>query len=145
LPSFLGEMELKIIQTFQVRTSTQTEFIDITRSVQEALKKTGVEDGICIVFIPHTTAAVTINENADPSVVQDIIMELNKIVPLKDQYRHLEGNSPAHIKASLVGCSQIVFVESGKLVLGTWQGIFFCEFDGPRNRQVHVKVISDGR
>jgi secondary thiamine-phosphate synthase enzyme len=138
-------MELKIIQTFQVRTSTQTEFIDITRSVQEALKKTGVEDGICIVFIPHTTAAVTINENADPSVVQDIIMELNKIVPLKDQYRHLEGNSPAHIKASLVGCSQIVFVESGKLVLGTWQGIFFCEFDGPRSRQVHVKVISDGR
>jgi secondary thiamine-phosphate synthase enzyme len=138
-------MELKIIQTFQVRTSTQTEFIDITRSVQEALKKTGVENGICIVFIPHTTAAVTINENADPSVVQDIIMELNKIVPLKDQYRHLEGNSPAHIKASLVGCSQIVFVESGKLVLGTWQGIFFCEFDGPRSRQVHVKVISDGR
>lgn len=145
MSSFLGEMELKIIQTFQVRTSTQTEFIDITRSVQEALKKTGVEDGICIVFISHTTAAVTINENADPSVVQDIIMELNKIVPLKDQYRHLEGNSPAHIKASLVGCSQIVFVESGKLVLGTWQGIFFCEFDGPRNRQVHVKVISDGR
>jgi secondary thiamine-phosphate synthase enzyme len=138
-------MELKIIQTFQVRTSTQTEFIDITRSVQEALKKTGMEDGICIVFISHTTAAVTINENADPSVIQDIIMELNKIVPLKDQYRHLEGNSPAHIKASLVGCSQIVFVESGKLVLGTWQGIFFCEFDGPRNRQVHVKVISDGR
>jgi secondary thiamine-phosphate synthase enzyme len=138
-------MELKIIQTFQVRTSTQTEFIDITSSVREAVKKTGVEDGICIVFIPHTTAAVTINENADPSVVQDIIMELNKIVPLKDQYRHLEGNSPAHIKASLVGCSQIVFVESGKLVLGTWQGIFFCEFDGPRNRQVHVKVISDGR
>jgi secondary thiamine-phosphate synthase enzyme len=135
-------MELKIIQTFQVRTSTQTEFIDITRSVQEALKKTGVEDGICIVFISHTTAAVTINENADPSVVQDIIMELNKIVPLKDQYRHLEGNSPAHIKASLVGCSQIVFVESGKLVLGTWQGIFFCEFDGPRNRQVHVKVMT---
>jgi secondary thiamine-phosphate synthase enzyme len=145
LSSFLGEMELKIIQTFQVRTSTQTEFIDITRSVQEALKKTGVEDGICIVFISHTTAAVTINENADPSVVHDIVMELNKIVPFKDQYHHMEGNSPAHIKASLLGCSEIVFVESGKLVLGTWQGIFFCEFDGPRNRQVHVKVISDGR
>jgi len=133
------------MQTFQVRTSAQTEFIDITRSVQEAVKKTGVEDGICIIFIPHTTAAVTINENADPSVVQDIVMELNKIVPFKDQYRHLEGNSPAHIKASLVGCSQIVFVESGKLVLGTWQGIFFCEFDGLRSRQVHIKVISDGR
>ena len=130
-----------MMQTFQVRTSTHTEFIDITRSVQEAIKKTGVEDGICIIFIPHTTAAVTINENAGPSVVQDIVMELNKIVPFKDQYRHLEGNSPAHIKASLVGCSQIVFVESGKLVLGTWQGIFFCEFDGPRSRQVHIKVM----
>jgi secondary thiamine-phosphate synthase enzyme len=133
-----------MIHTFQVRTSAQTEFIDITRSVQEAVRKTGVEEGICIIFIPHTTAAVTINENADPSVVQDIIMELNKIIPFKDSYRHMEGNSPSHIKASLVGCSQIVFVESGKLVLGTWQGVFFCEFDGPRNRKVHVKVISDG-
>jgi secondary thiamine-phosphate synthase enzyme len=129
-----------MIQTFQVKTSTQMEFVDITRSVQEAVKKTGVEDGICIVFIPHTTAAVTINENADPSVVHDIVMELNKMVPFRDTYRHLEGNAPAHIKASLVGCSEIVFVESGKLVLGTWQGIFFCEFDGPRNRKVHVKV-----
>jgi secondary thiamine-phosphate synthase enzyme len=134
-------MELKIIQTFQVRTSTQAEFIDITSSVREAVKKTGVEDGICIVFIPHTTAAVTINENADPTVVHDIVMELNKIVPFKDQYHHMEGNSPAHIKASLLGCSEIVFVESGKLVLGTWQGIFFCEFDGPRNRKVYIKVM----
>jgi len=133
------------MQTFQVRTSAQTEFIDITRSVQEAVRKTGVDDGICIVYIPHTTAAVTINENADPSVVQDIIMGLSKMVPFKDSYRHMEGNSPSHIKASLVGCSQIVFVESGKLILGTWQGIFICEFDGPRDRKVHVKVISDGR
>ena len=131
----------KMMQIFEVRTSTQTEFIDITRSVQEAVKKTGVKDGICIVFIPHTTAAVTINENADPSVIHDILMELNKIVPFKDQYHHMEGNSPAHIKTSLVGCSEIVFVESGRLVLGTWQGIFFCEFDGPRNRKVHVKVV----
>ena len=130
------------MQTFQLRTSTQTEFVDITRSVQEAVKKTGVEDGICIIFIPHTTAGVTINENADPSVIQDIIMELNKIVPLKDPYRHMEGNSPAHIKVSLVGCSQIVFVESRKLLLGTWQGIFFCEFDGPRSRKVFVKVMA---
>jgi len=134
-----------MMQTFHVRTSTQTEFIDITRSVQEAVKKIGVEDGICIIFIPHTTAGVTINENADPSVIHDILMELNKIVPVKDQYHHLEGNSPAHIKSSLVGCSEIVFVESGRLALGTWQGIFFCEFDGPRDRKVHVKVISDGR
>jgi len=136
-----GRVELKMMQTFQVRTSSQTEFVDITRSVQEAVKKTGVAEGICIIFIPHTTAGVTINENADPSVVQDIILELNKIVPFKDQYRHMEGNSPAHIKATLVGCSQMVFVESGKLVLGTWQGIFFCEFDGPRSRKVHVKVV----
>jgi secondary thiamine-phosphate synthase enzyme len=134
-----------MMQTFKVRTSAQTEFIDVTRSVQEAVRKTGVEDGICIIFIPHTTAAVTINENADPNVVQDIIMELNKIVPFQDPYRHMEGNSPSHIKASLAGCSQVVFVESGKLVLGTWQGIFFCEFDGPRDRKVHVKVISSGR
>jgi len=134
-----------MMQTFKVRTSAHTEFIDVTRSVQEAVRKTGVEDGICIIFIPHTTAAVTINENADPSVVQDMIMELNKIVPFQDPYRHMEGNSPSHIKASLAGCSQVVFVESGKLVLGTWQGIFFCEFDGPRDRKVHVKVISGGR
>lgn len=139
------EKELKMIQSFPVKTSTQTEFIDVTHSVQEAVKKAGLEDGICIIFVPHTTAAVTINENADPSVIQDILMELNKIVPFKDQYRHREGNSPAHIKASLLGCSQTVFVESGKLVLGTWQGIFFCEFDGPRNRKVHIKVISEGR
>ena len=131
-----------MIQTFQVKTSKQTEFIDITRSVQEAIKKTGVEDGICIVFIPHTTAGVTINENADPSVSQDILMELNKVIPFQDRYQHLEGNSPAHIKASLIGCSQIVFVESGKLALGTWQGIFLCEFDGPRNRNVYVKVLT---
>jgi secondary thiamine-phosphate synthase enzyme len=141
LSVFFEGVELKSIQTFQVRTSAQTEFIDITRSVQEAVKKTEIEDGFCIVFIPHTTAAVTINENADPSVVHDMVMALNKIVLFQDQYRHLEGNSPAHIKASLVGCSETVFVESGKLVLGTWQGIFFCEFDGPRNRKVHVRVV----
>ncbi len=137
---FLG-VASKMIQTFQVRTTAKTEFVDITHSVQEAVRKIGLEDGVCIVFIPHTTAAVTINENADSSVVHDIVMELNKIIPFEDQYRHSEGNSPAHIKASLVGCSEIVFVESGKLVLGTWQGIFFCEFDGPRNRKVHVKVV----
>jgi secondary thiamine-phosphate synthase enzyme len=140
----LARVEVEMIQTFQVKTSKQTEFIDITRSVQEAVKKTGVEEGICFIFIPHTTAAITINENADPSVSQDIIMELNKVVPFQDRYQHLEGNSPAHIKASLIGCSQTVFVESGKLALGTWQGIFFCEFDGPRNRKVYVKVMKAG-
>jgi secondary thiamine-phosphate synthase enzyme len=136
---------LNRIHTFKVRTSTRTEFIDVSGLVQDAVKKAGVEDGICIIFVPHTTAAVTINENADPSVVQDMIMALNQIVPIQVPYRHREGNSPAHIQASLVGCSKIVFVQSGKLVLGTWQGIFFCEFDGPRNRQVHVKVVSEGQ
>jgi len=130
-----------MIQTFQVRTSKKTEFIDITRSVQEVVKRTGVEEGICFIFIPHTTAAITINENADPSVSQDILMELDKLVPFQDRYQHIEGNSPSHIKASLIGCSQTVLVESGKLALGTWQGIFFCEFDGPRSRKVHIKVM----
>jgi secondary thiamine-phosphate synthase enzyme len=130
------------MQTFQVKTSSRTEMIDITRSVQEAVKKSNVVDGICMIFVPHTTAAVTINENADPSVSHDLLMELNKIVPFEDHYRHTEGNSPAHIKASLVGPSLSVLIESGKIILGTWQGIFFCEFDGPRNRKVYIKVIS---
>jgi secondary thiamine-phosphate synthase enzyme len=141
----LKEWKSEMIHTFKVRSSTQNEFIDITHFVQEAAQKTGVEDGICIIYIPHTTAAVTINENADPSVPQDIVMELNKVVPFEDRYHHLEGNSAAHIKASLLGCSQTVLIESGKLVLGTWQGIFFCEFDGPRNRKVHVKVMKAER
>jgi len=128
-------------QTFSVKSSKQTEFIDITRPVQEVVQKAGVKDGLCVIFTSHTTAAVTINENADPSVPRDILMELNKIVPFEDRYQHTEGNSSAHIKSSLVGCSQTLFIESGRLLLGTWQGIFFCEFDGPRNRQVYVKVV----
>jgi secondary thiamine-phosphate synthase enzyme len=136
---------MKMFETFQVKTSAKTDFIDITGSVREIIRGMGVVDGICYIFVPHTTAAITINENADPSVSKDIIMELNKIVPLHDRYQHLEGNSPAHVKASLIGPSQTVFVESGKLVLGTWQGIFFCEFDGPRNRKVYVKVMGLGK
>ncbi len=137
--------ELKMIQVISIKSSKQIEFIDITHRVQEVVVKTGVKEGICVIFVPHTTAGVTINENADPSVIQDIIMELNKIVPFKDSYLHREGNSPAHIKSSLVGCNLNVMIESGRLSLGTWQGIFFCEFDGPRSRKVHVKVIPDGR
>lgn len=132
-----------MVQRIQVRTSRPTELINITRSVQESVRKTGIEEGICFIYVPHTTAGVIINEHADPSVGEDILMALNQIVPSKGSYHHLEGNSPAHIKSSLVGGSQVVFVESGKLVLGTWQGIFFCEFDGPRNREVWVKVISE--
>jgi secondary thiamine-phosphate synthase enzyme len=132
-----------MIQTFQVKSSRRADFIDITHSVQEVIQMSGVREGICYIFIPHTTAAVTINENADPSVTQDIMMMLNKLIPSEDDYRHLEGNSPAHIKSSLMGCSKTVFVESGNLVLGTWQGIFFCEFDGPRSRKVCVKVVKE--
>jgi secondary thiamine-phosphate synthase enzyme len=130
-----------MIETFQVKTTAKTELIEITRSVEGAVRKTGAKDGVCFVFSPHTTAAVTINENADPTVVQDILSEMVKIVPSHDRYRHMEGNSPAHIKASLFGSSQTVLIEGGKLVLGTWQGVFFCEFDGPRTRKVHVKVM----
>jgi secondary thiamine-phosphate synthase enzyme len=132
---------MAMIRTFSVRSSKQTEFIDITRPVQEIVQQAGVKEGLCIILVPHTTAAVTVNENADPSVPRDIQMELNKIVPFEDRYHHTEGNSPAHIKSSLIGCSQTLVIESGKLFLGTWQGIFFCEFDGPRNRQVQVKVV----
>lgn len=134
-----------MMQTLQIRSSKQTELIDITRLVQEAVQKGEVNDGLCVIFTPHTTAAVTINENADPCVPRDILMELNKIVPFEDRYQHSEGNSAAHIKSSLIGCSKTLFIESGSLLLGTWQGIFFCEFDGPRNRQVYVKSIADGR
>ena len=130
-----------MMETFHVKTLAKTDFIDVTQSVQEAVRKSGVKEGICFIYIPHTTAAITINENADPTVPKDILMELNKIVPFQDRYQHLEGNSPAHIKASLIGPSLSVFVESGRLVLGTWQGIFVCEFDGPRSRQVYVRVL----
>ena len=137
----MGKSERDMFQTFEVQTSAKTDLIDITRFVQEAVRKTKIMDGICTIFVPHTTAAVTINENADPSVPQDILMELDKIVPLEDRYHHREGNSAAHIKSSLLGSSETVLIESGRLALGTWQAIFFCEFDGPRNRRVYVKAV----
>jgi len=125
-----------------VKTRTKTEFVDITSEVNRLLASTGsVVDGLCFLYVPHTTAAVTINESADPSVRKDILKVLNNIVPWEAGYRHLEGNSPAHIKSTLVGASEWVAVENNRLVLGTWQGLFFCEFDGPRTRKVHVRVI----
>jgi secondary thiamine-phosphate synthase enzyme len=114
--------------------------IDITGRIRALLKESKIRSGICHVFVPHTTAAVTINENADPDVPRDILMELDKIVPLNDHYRHGEGNSAAHIKSSIVGASEMIFVDDGELVLGTWQSVFFCEFDGPRTRKVIVKL-----
>ena len=131
-----------MIHSFRVSTSKKSELIDITLQVKAIVEKESVESGLCVVYVPHTTAGVTVNENADPDVVLDILMGLDKIVPSHDRYRHSEGNSPAHIKASLIGCSKTILMESGKLVLGTWQGIYFCEFDGPRNRTVHVKIAA---
>jgi secondary thiamine-phosphate synthase enzyme len=124
-----------------VKTHAQTEMIDVTRTVQQQVTDSGIDNGLCMVFVPHTTAAVTINESADPAVSQDILMVLNQIVPWKASYRHMEGNSPAHLKASIIGASETIAVEDGRLVLGTWQGIFFCEFDGPRTRKLDVHLI----
>ena len=124
-----------------VKTSARTELVDITAEVQAAVREAGIRDGLCMVFVPHTTAAVTINENADPTVKADILKVLNKVIPWDDGYRHGEGNSAAHIKSSLVGASELIAIAGGKLQLGTWQGIFFCEFDGPRRRKVHLHFI----
>lgn len=129
------------VTELEVKTSSRTEFIDITDQVQKKIQKVGVSEGICYLFVPHTTAGITINENADPSVKADILMELNKLIPRDDPYTHLEGNAPAHVKASIIGSSETVFIKQGKLVLGTWQGIFLCEFDGPRTRKVLLKIL----
>ncbi len=131
-----------MLKTITRRTSRQTELLDITPQVQEILEEAKVQEGVCYVYVPHTTAGVTINEHADPSVAADILMVLNKVISDREAYRHLEGNSPAHIKASLVGSSVTVPVAGGRLALGTWQGIFLCEFDGPRQRSVKVKYLS---
>jgi len=126
------------VHTISLRSAARTQLIDITGEVQAAVTALGVKEGVCTVFAPHTTAGVTINENADPSVRRDILHEIDKIVPFEDGYTHGEGNSAAHIKASLVGSSVQVLLEDGRLALGTWQGIFFAEFDGPRHRKVYV-------
>jgi secondary thiamine-phosphate synthase enzyme len=132
-----------MLHTMSVRTGSRTEFLDLTSQIQEVVRLSGVSQGLCHIFVPHTTAGVTINENADPSVKADILMVLNKIISDRESYRHAEGNSPAHIKASLVGPQLTVLVSEGRLLLGTWQGIYFCEFDGPRSRKLHVKVVAD--
>jgi len=134
---------LKVVHQAQrvgIRTSSRSQFVDITSDVQDVVTTSGITDGVCTVFVPHTTAGVTINENADPDVVRDLIATLNRIIPENGDYRHAEGNSDAHLKASMMGFSETIFVENGRLFLGTWQGIYFCEFDGPRNRHIFVKV-----
>jgi secondary thiamine-phosphate synthase enzyme len=131
-----------MIHTLSVRTARRTEMVDITGQIQELVRDSGVEEGVCHIFEAHTTAGLTINENADPSVQSDILMVLNKIISDKEAYRHLEGNSPAHLKASLMGPQLTVLVTNGRLLLGTWQGIFLCEFDGPRTRKVYIKIMA---
>jgi secondary thiamine-phosphate synthase enzyme len=126
-----------------VKTRERTELIDITTDINQLIQKTGIDQGLCMIYVPHTTAAVTINESADPSVKSDILMILNQIIPWEAHYRHLEGNSPAHIKSTLVGSSELIAIENRRLVLGTWQGIFFCEFDGPRTRKVDVRIMEE--
>ncbi|MDM8538323.1 secondary thiamine-phosphate synthase enzyme YjbQ [Desulfobacterales bacterium HSG17] len=124
-----------------VKSKSKTELIDITSKVEQAVRLSGVLDGFCMVYVPHTTAAVTINENADPTVKKDILMVVNDIIPWNADYKHMEGNSPAHIKSSLMGASELIAIENNNLILGTWQGIFFCEFDGPRTRKVHIRFM----
>lgn len=130
------------MQILNIRSTSRNQFIDITSEISESVKKSGIAEGICLVFTPHTTAAITINENADPDVQKDILYSLSDKFPEDKNFRHSEGNSDAHLKSSLVGCSELVIIENGKPVLGTWQGIFFCEFDGPRNRNVFIKTVA---
>jgi secondary thiamine-phosphate synthase enzyme len=126
-----------------VKTRKRTELVDITSDINQLIQNSGTDQGLCMIYVPHTTAAVTINESADPSVKSDILMVLNQIIPWEANYRHLEGNSPAHIKSTLVGSSELIAIENGRLILGTWQGIFFCEFDGPRTRKVNVRIVAE--
>jgi secondary thiamine-phosphate synthase enzyme len=132
-----------MLERIEIKTQKQIELIDITRQINDVIAKSGVQNGICIVFVPHTTAGVTINENADPDVVRDIIESINKTVPFDADYKHIEGNSPAHIKSSLFGPDLTVIIEKGTILLGVWQGIYFCEFDGPRNRKLFLKVLEE--
>jgi secondary thiamine-phosphate synthase enzyme len=127
--------------TFSVSTGSSMEFVDITSQMQKEVVQSGIRDAICYIYNPHTTAGLTINEGADPAVQDDIVAVLKKVIPIDHPYKHMEGNSPAHIMASLMGSSVTVFIENGRLVLGTWQKIFFCEFDGPRSRKVIWKLL----
>jgi len=127
----------------QVSSKAKAELVDITTEVQRCIRESGVQEGICVLFVPHTTAGLTVNENWDPSVKADILAVLDRLVPWQASYRHTEGNAAAHVKASLLGASQTLFIQNGKLVLGTWQGVFLAEFDGPRRREVLVRILAD--
>ncbi len=129
-----------MLRNINIKTKSRNEFVDITAEIQAVIDESGVKDGLCYIYVPHTTAGVTINEGADPSVAKDIQNTLSRLVPHSGRYLHTEGNSDAHIKTTLVGSSQTIVIEGGRALLGTWQSVFFCEFDGPRHRRVSVKV-----
>lgn len=131
-----------MLKMINVGTSSRQEMVDVTSQVKKFVQESGVKNGIITLFVPHTTAAVTINENADPTVPKDMLFSLQKISPIYKEFRHLEGNSDAHVKSSLIGCDQQVIVENGQLVLGIWQNIYFCEFDGPRTRKLYIKICA---
>ena len=131
------------MKTLGVKTNRRTQFVDITREVENAVRESDVKSGVCCVYVPHTTAGVAINEHADPGVASDVEGIFDRLIPRNAPYRHAEGNTDSHMKAILTGTSQIVFIDNGRLVLGTWQGIFLCEFDGPRHRTVLVKITPD--
>lgn len=132
------------MEKFTVRTTAHAQFVNIDREINRVIADSSVREGVCRVFVPHTTAGVTINENADPDVVRDILASLDRLVPWNNNYAHTEGNSAAHIKASMLGFSQTVFIQNGAMALGTWQSVYFCEFDGPRTRQVWVEITPAG-
>jgi len=129
------------MKTITINTDKHTQMIDIASKIEAIVRESGIENGLCILYVPHTTACITINENADPDVVIDMTYEINKIIPWEDHYHHSEGNSAAHLKSSLFGFSETLIIENKRLVLGTWQGIYFVEFDGPRRRKLHIKLI----
>ncbi|ADU31552.1 secondary thiamine-phosphate synthase enzyme YjbQ [Evansella cellulosilytica] len=134
-----------MLKKMALKTNTRDEMLDITNEVQNFVNEQGVHSGVVYIYCPHTTAGITINENADPDVKHDMIMRLDEVYPWTHrQYRHVEGNSASHLKASTVGASQVVIIEDGNLILGTWQGIYFCEFDGPRNRHIYMKIMKEG-
>lgn len=132
-----------MLYSIEVSTNSRTELVDITEEIRDVIKKSGVKSGTCIIYVPHTTAAVTINENYQPSVGTDIVSTLNRFAPHNAHYSHTEGNADAHIKAAIIGSSRTVFFEDGKILFGSWQGVFFCEFDGPRRRKILVKILKD--
>lgn len=131
------------MHTLKVKTDCRTQLVNVTAQIQKAISQSGVSNGICYLYVPHTTAGITINECADPDVASDVEGTFDRLVPIKGPYLHSEGNSDSHLKAILVGASQMVFIEDGKLALGRWQGVFFCEFDGPRDRRLQVKVVEE--